>query len=348
MRKLILLILLASANGPAAAQSRPQTSSPSFACTAGGSVVERIICADPKLAAEDRLMVRLYSFARISAFGRGESNQPAAQREWLKSRDEACATSHDPQKCLSSSYAERNERLALAVLFSRPEVALPELRRLDPEAAPMFEAIFLYSSSPKLGDAERRRVIALLERYATTPGGWGEPGAAVTSDAAFAEFIGVRSAGMTGENYGRAFPCAAMIRKPKLIEATEPRFGSTMDNFVIQSDCPDTLPPLPKFSALVEKRIAGMSDCGGGSIRFAYYRSFWNAALAARLATKAQLRAGRTKAIARRRNVTNAAVTAAISELSAYYQRYGRADTRQAPRLARKMIYEMLEQAWQC
>jgi hypothetical protein len=345
MRKFLCLIVVACTSGfVGAPRGQAGTASPSFACAASRSSAERIICASPKLAGEARLMARLFAFAQVSAFGSGPSSQVAAQREWLKSRD-ACAARYE---CLASSYAMRNEQLALTVLFSHPEIALPELHRLDPEGAPMFEAIYLYANARHLTEADRRRVIELLQPYADTPGGWGEPSNAVKSDTAFAEFIGVRSAGMAGDRDGRAFPCAAAIRKPKLVDATGPRFGSNMDNFVIQSDCPATLPPLPRFSALVDKRMTGMSDCGGGSIRYAYYSELRNAALTARLATAAQLHNKPAKPFPHRRNVSNADTSAAVEDLSAYYIRYGRANARQARPLARQMIYNMLEQAWQC
>ena len=126
------------------------------------------------------------------------------------------------------------------------------------------------------------------------------------------------------------------------------RFGSTMDSHVIRSDCEDVLPPLPKFTTLVARRGAGMSDCGGGTIRFAYYGAFANAAVGARVATGAQLRKKAGKPFPRRRNVTNAHIAAALDELAAYYVRYGRATPTRARPLARQMIYDLLEQAWQC
>jgi uncharacterized protein len=335
----------------ATSQSRADVASPSFACTRSGTAVERVVCSDPKLAAEDRLMARLYELTKVSAFARGPSNQPTAQHEWLKLRDEGCAEAGDVGQCLTASYAERNEQLTLAVLFTHPDVALPKLRRLDPAAAPLFKAIYLYARSSILSAEDRQRVAGLLEPYVAKDGeGWGElpPAEAVKSDHDFAEFVGIRSAYLRDGVSGRAFPCAAMVRKPDLIDATSPRFGSSMDNSVIVSDCADTLPSLPKFRSLVEKRMLGMTDCGGGTIRFAYYRSFSSAVLAARLATGGQLHGGRVKPFPPRRKVTNADITAALAELSAYYLRYGRASAAQAPRLARQMIYEMLDEAWQC
>lgn len=351
MRKLLCLCLVTMAAGLSTSEPRAETATPSFACSANATSVERAICADPKLASEERLMARLYELAKVSAFGRGPSNQQSVQREWLRGRNEGCAPSPANllAECLGSYYAERNRRLASALIFSHPDVALPELARLDPDGAPMFEAIYLYARASRISVADRRRIVDLLERYKDTPGGWGEPADAVKSDSSFAEYIGVRSAGIPGERHGdRKFPCAAVVRKPLLIEATAPRFGSTMDNFVIRSDCEDTLPPLPKFSILVEKRGAGMTDCGGGTIRFAYYSGFRNASLAARLATGSQFRNARAKPFPRRRNVTSADTSAAVEELAAYYARYGRASPGQARPLARQMIYELLDEAWQC
>src|SRR5207244_2926155 len=159
-----------------------------------------------------------------NAFGKGPSNEPAAQREWLKSRERGCADSTDPQQCLSSIYAERNEELALAVLFTHPDIALPELQRLNPEAAPLFEAIYVYARSAKVSDRDRKGVAALLEPYASKAGdgeSWGEssPAEATKNDDAFAEFVGIRSAYLRHDVGGRAFPCAAAVRKPDLVDA---------------------------------------------------------------------------------------------------------------------------------
>lgn len=353
MGRLAFLFLFAvAASFAAAAGLCAEASSPSFACTPGGTEIERIICSDPRLAAEDRLMARLYVLAQVSAFGKGPSNELAVQRQWLKERDICLHADLPPAKCLTRPYARRNEQLALAILFAHPEIALPELRRLDPEAAGMFEAIYLYARTPRLSEGDRRQVAALLRPYVAgkDESAWGEPSPddAAKNDSAFAEFVGIRSVYIGGDDDGRAFPCAAVVRKPKLIDATGPRFGSNMDNFVIQSDCRDTLPPLPRFTALVEKRESGMTDCGGGSIRFAYYRSFSNDVLAALLATSAQLRNKPAKPFPLRRNVSNADVDAAVGELAAYYVRYDRAAPAKARPLARQMIYQMLDEAWQC
>lgn len=359
MRTVIYLFFLTLIAGFAARGCRVHPAP--LACAAAESSLERTICADPKLAAEDRLMTKLYTFARVSALGRGPSNELHVQREWLGDRDKCAAPPvgaadhpvESVRNCLAESYAKRNEQLALAVLFSQPDLALPELRRLDPQAAGLFEAVYLYARSPKLSDRDRSRVVALLEPYAAKTGdagSWGEaaPANAAMSDDAFAEFVGIRSAYLLDDVPGRAFPCGALIRKPGLIDATGPHFGSSMDNLVIRSDCEDTLPPLPRFTSLVEKRGAGMTDCGGGTIRFAYYRAFSNDVDAARLATSAELHKKPVKSFPHRRKVMSADITAAVDDLAAYYVRYGRADKRQARPLARQMIYQMLDEAWQC
>jgi hypothetical protein len=50
----------------------------------------------------------------------------------------------------------------------------------------------------------------------------------------------------------------------------------------------------------------------------------------------------------RRKNVTAVDTSAALQELIAYYVRFGRAITAQARPLAHLMIYNVLEEAWQC
>jgi hypothetical protein len=330
-----------------------QTPAPSFGCHGNASPAEGAICSDPKLAAEDRFMARLYALSQVSAFGSGRSNEFAAQREWLRSRDYACRNA-DPT-CLVGMYQDRNERLAIAVLFSHPEVALPEIRRVDPDAAGLLQAIYLYARSGKLSEADRQRIARLLEPFAGPPGGVGsfDPVLAVKSDSAFAEFIGTRSAFLAGNSarqYAPVFPCAAMVRKPKLVGATAPRFGSTMDSFIIYSDCEDTLPPLPKLSALVGRGMTGMHDaeCGGGTIRFGDYRAFANDAVAAQLATGSQLRNQRSKPFPHPRSVNSADISAAVNELTAYYVHYGRAGRSQARPLAQQMIFTMLNEAMEC
>src|SRR4051794_12611533 len=242
MRALFLSIvaaLVAALAVPAAAAPQPDRVGPSFDCAAAKDTIDQTICGDSGLAEADRLMARLYSATKVSAFGRGPSNQLVRQREWLKERAKSCGAADikpfkSQAECLNGYYTDRNHALAVAALFSEPELALATLKRLDPEAAPLYEAITLYANarSPpsyllqpyfdKFQTDEARsygRDILADDRIRS-------PAHELASEQKFAEFLKITSAYLRDDPIPRPFPCAAIVRRPGLLAATGPVFGS--------------------------------------------------------------------------------------------------------------------------
>lgn len=161
--------LLMACAAPAAAQS----AGPSFDCARATTAVERAICGDPALVEADWTMGKLFAATRISAFGAGSSNMLPSQIAWLKQRKGCAAFDRTAYKsreeCLLGWYESRNEALAIAALFAEPELALATLRKLDPELAPLYEAVLVYASHPESANwagaapaGERRHLLDLL------------------------------------------------------------------------------------------------------------------------------------------------------------------------------------------
>lgn len=354
----------------AAAAAALQAPRPSFDCSAAATPVEIDICREPKLAAADSLMGRLFGEARVSAFGEGPSGELAVQRRWLGSRSAACRKPEREERveCLLRLYKARNRDLAVAALFRQPSIALPALYELDPEGAPLVEAIYLYSGEGARADwkskaraARRARIVGLLaplvRRLASDEASYGREilasdgirtaGDALASDESFNAFIRVSSAYVEGEPVPRTFPCAAILRNPALIEASGSVFGSTLDAFILEPDCDETLPPTPGFDALVGRLVAGWPNCEG-TIRFAGYRGFSQEVLNARLATGPAAASLKPSPLPRRKGVSQADVKAAIADLAGYYRRYRRASPAEAPSLAAERVTAVMSAAQQC
>jgi uncharacterized protein len=357
---------------PLAAQNGNQ---PSFDCTTARHPVERIICNDAELADADARMAKLYAAAATSAFGKGKSNQLAAQREWIASRN-ACEWSaagyskseiptDDRVDCLKRSYQERSNELAVAILFYDSELALDSLRQNEPKMAPLYEALVRYmmkaegAMAPETGpqimallspyfadlanDPDRSFAHAVLQDIATSADD------SIESDHKFAASLSILSlyVGSGGSRAGGIFPCAALVQRPDMISAIQPFFGSTLDNFLMGDDCEQTLPAQPRFHALrtALNSFWDEDDCGGGTIRFAVYRSF------AAQVTSAQIGhpVGDTKAQSlTRKGLKPQLVSAALAELVDQYQRYRGLTKAEADRRARVWLGAMISSAGKC
>lgn len=367
--------------GPARAQPASVSSrAPSFSCAAARTQVERAICARSELAALDRTMADLFAVSKTSAFGTGPSNQLPAQRAALR-EIRACEKPDGAQpreKCIATAYARRNAELAVAVLVARPDVALPVLRQLDPGVAPILEAVALWAAEPVDADwaapqraAAREKIATRLQPYMkalqtdesqsfgrsilTDPG---PEGIAVhglddlfVSDRHFAAFLNVLgpylpelAADSLLSNDRRTLPCAAIVRHPALLQATGSVFGSTMDNFVFDADCEQTLPPAPALDRLAGKLRARWPECDG-TIRFAAYRDFETALQLARLG---QSEHARDRSDDRREGVMAADLDAARSELDGYYRNYLGKSAIAAQTMARDAISSVLSSAHEC
>jgi uncharacterized protein len=355
---------------PATASAQPSFAQPSFDCAKATQLIEKTICADPNLAEADKRMGQLYTLAQTSAFGKGSSNQLSAQRGWVTGRDtctKLADSSYTIPDCLMAAYRERNSELAVAVLLDHPAIALASLQKDVPQLAPFYEALQLYMTKAEGAawstDAKTRdKIVTLLRPYfaelAADPnkdyGNSVLTGMAksaedsVTSDAKLAAALSIMSIyiDVDSDRTATYFPCSALIRRPEMVSAIEPYFGSTLDNFLMNDDCENTLPPQPQ---LAELRRALNSywkdDCGGGTIRFAVYRSF------AAQVTSAQIGQpiGDTKAQPlSRKGLKPKLVTAALAELADQYQRYRGLSKTEAEQRAKIWLGALISDAGKC
>jgi hypothetical protein len=335
---------------------------PSFDCSKATAAIEKAICDDPALAEADHRMAQMYALAQTSAFGKGKSSQLSAQREWMKSRNDCSTPASDNGKtveCLAGMYRDRNAALAVALLLDNPDIALPSLRKDVPQLASLYEALQLYmTSDPK----KRDRAVALLSPYfakmAADPeknfgysvltGIAASAEEAVTSDYKLGATLSIMSIYIDeeGDRAESRFPCAALVRRPEMMSAIKPYFGSTLDNFLMSSNCDDTLPAQPRLIAL-RNALNGYwkDDCGGGTIRFAVYRGFAAQVIAAQIG---QPVGDSRVAPLQRKGLKPQLVTAAFAELSDQYQRYRGMDKAEAEQRARAWLGVLIQDAGKC
>lgn len=353
---IVLLLALAAAT-PAAAQTGP-----SFDCTKASTEIERAICGDPALAEADRTLAALFASLRTSAFGSGPSNISAGQRAWLNQRDTCLPLERRAyaslNECLLAYYDDRNLELAESAMFAAPELARATVRRLDPDAAPLLEALVFYVDNP----GERGPVIALLaapfealqtddrQSYGHSilaDGGIADLDDALEWDGNFARTLKMLAVYAQVERFPMTIPCAALVRNPGLIEAVEPAFGSTLDNFIPVSDCNTALPPLPKLEALDEAIWAHWPECEG-TIRYLFYRSYGTAVDRARLGVSGE--GGNTAKYLDLRvaGVTPRLIADAVAELGRHYRQWRGMDAPDADRSARSAVGAMLDLAHAC
>lgn len=327
-----LAAALAWPAGAGAADLHPGAA-PSFSC-AHAAGVEAAICADPQLSALDRRLATLYARAKPGVLGAG-SNQLAVQRDWLHSRDQACAGgawktggSASLAACVAAAYRTRIEALAIATLFDDPASSVSELRAVDPKAAPVYEALWTYAATASDGDRARKVEALLSPLYASmdddertafqTSGGLASSAhAAAASDHGFARFFDVSSMFGSAE---LTWPCAALLRRAGLLQGLGSFWGGAVDARVPDSDCEAVLPPLPRVSALADAALAVQPPCEG-TIRFSTGRDFAMLRDAVRL-HRADLwkgAAGKPGPAARAWLATRAASSAAAAELADYY-----------------------------
>ena len=98
-----LLCLWAAAHGAAAAAPR----GPAFDCAAPGlGSIEKLVCADPALAALDRSLAAAYRQARKKAVNEHPPVLRATQRGWVRGRND-CWKAEDRRACAEQSYRLR-------------------------------------------------------------------------------------------------------------------------------------------------------------------------------------------------------------------------------------------------
>jgi uncharacterized protein len=254
----------------------PAAPGPGIDCGRAQGVVETTICGDSDLIAADRTTAQLFAAVRIDALGVGPSAEPDAQRKWLAERDQACATkaSSEIKACLRQEFDSRLSLLAVAALIRAPEPALAELRRQDPDHAPLFEAMWRMATMPA-GAARTDAVAALIgpafAKVRTAGKQTDDPdhgGGAITVSM-LGSMRTARDAASTVKNFDLFFDltgivdtigpayitCEAIVRQPELIDAVGVSFGSQRQDGLGVTDCDDELPPPPHFAALAAAAI---------------------------------------------------------------------------------------------
>lgn len=321
--------------GSRAQTPAPTQSAPSFSCSSPGRI-EAAICADPELAESDLTMAQLYAAAQTDVFGAEPNGQRDLQRRWLKERDKFCGkdTGSWLNSCLDGVYQMRLMDLAVASLFSSPDAAFAEINDQAPQLTPVYRAIYRYATIDD--PSERARVVGdliepIFKAYKADAGqvdlleGVSSASAAAASDEAFASFLDAAVL-VTDAPAGQriVLPCAAFVRRPGLIDALSPRYGSTMDNFLPDSDCEAMTSPLPETDRLDQLAEKAQPYCSG-TIRFFMWRE--------RAMTLVEARLHRLEAIPRGgehvapageqqfRHAESRQVEAAANELAAYYAR---------------------------
>ncbi len=310
---------------------------PSFSCSKP-SRVEAAICADPSLAARDRVMAMLFDAAKVSALGIGPSNELAVQRAWLKRRGTLCG-GESLSKCISDDYDDRLFDLAIADMFSPQEAALRELKRQNEKAAAFYQTLADYVTLPtgstrvaKL-TADIKPIFDELSRSAPGSGAGSiaaTPEEVISNDKSFSDFIAAASSeSILNRVAPLALPCGALVRRPGLLAALGSRYGGAVDGMLPVTDCADTMPPTPALTELVSAAAPDPADCTG-TIRVSTGKEFDKLVQAVRLHIpalwhlpgKAQMTNQKDSEAAQLKKSINKQWISAVNELAAYYVEY--------------------------
>jgi uncharacterized protein len=94
-------------------------------CAGSGSEAEKLVCADPSLAALDKEVARVFALAQADSYLTPESAAElnTLQQDWVKGRND-CLQAEDKQQCLVDSYARRIHQL---------RQGSPNARKPDPQ-----------------------------------------------------------------------------------------------------------------------------------------------------------------------------------------------------------------------
>ena len=357
-----LAFLLMFVAAPQVKAQAPQ--GPSFSC-AGATDVDAVVCKDARLSLDDRRLTALYAAARPAVIGAAESQQQTWQRKWLKDTHTQCAATawakHAAYKtqrdCIADAYESRLSELATAALFSDHADAMAVIRDSTPADAPIYEAIYQYVT---VDDARARaaKVVPLIAPvYAgldadhktafTDNGGPANAADAVASDAAFGTFVNVTVSEL---EHSVMWPCAAFVKRPGLLDALGPMYGSTRDNFLPQTDCDEmTAPQIAPFNDFMMTTLQNAPDCGG-TIRFAGGREFYRmrtAALLHRPEQWAKFKAadgGKPESAFNKKHAAD--IARAQTTLATYYVQVLHLDTATANRDAGRITGILINQAY--
>ena len=329
---------------------------PSFSC-ASPSKIEALICADPELAARDRAMALLYAEVRTNVLDTGPSQQQAEQIKWLKYRDSGECNMGTLGECLTRTYDHRLEELAVSALFRKPTEALVELTRVNPNGAPLYEAMYRYATIDDVG--QRTEVVEKLITPAfdklNNGSSWTNilfkdaPDArtAASADKSFSLFLNVAAS----NGFTLTLPCAAIVQRPGLMAALGALYGSSLDGRLISTDCSTMLPELPNVTRLAKDASQAQPFCQG-TIRFTISRYNAQLRVAVRLHRTEFWEAGNRRDSSHNENEApfriqhRSSIEAAQAELAAYYTRVFKVPTDIANADAREAINAVVVRAF--
>ncbi|MFC0167331.1 lysozyme inhibitor LprI family protein [Pseudoduganella danionis] len=91
---------------------QPPSTGPAFDCTMAQSKIEKTICADTGLAAQDLAVSELYHSIRLGSGTTGVQEElRSLQRKWLQQRDRECLNVDNLVDCLKDQYTAQYKRL---------------------------------------------------------------------------------------------------------------------------------------------------------------------------------------------------------------------------------------------
>lgn len=106
-------IKLDSRKFSALAKFQPPSTGPAFDCNLAASEIEKTICADETLSAQDLALSELYNRIRLgSGTTIAQGQLRTLQRDWLKDRDRECAYASSVAACLKDQYTAQYNRLS--------------------------------------------------------------------------------------------------------------------------------------------------------------------------------------------------------------------------------------------
>jgi uncharacterized protein len=334
----------------APALAAPPAVQASFDCTHAAGAIETAICAHPDIAARDLTVAQLFALVRTDALGTGPSDELTRQRQWIGQRDKDCAKAADVAACLRLDYDGRLEELAAAALIRAPQPALAELKRQKPDAAPLYQAIYLMATSadtPSRAQSVEALIAPAFAKLAADQADMldtiktaHDAAASIKNFDTFIDLVAVE------DGLAVTMPCEAIVKQPGLINALDSQFGSTMDGQLGASDCDVMLPPpaaFASFAAAALDKATSDPDCTG-SIRYAGMRSYTEFLITAQLDRQAggKRNAETVRETAAYERAHASATAAAIADLAAYYtQRFHTPDAAAAARKAVDQVTDM-------
>jgi uncharacterized protein len=341
-------------------------------CSKATNYMDKIVCTNPNIKAQDATMAELYAVARVNIFGKGPSGEIARQKKWLYDWKDCSALAEDKRAdCVIGRYKTRNLELAFSAMPKAPRPALKVLRDQKIETAPVYEALTIFASEPDSADwfspalrEKQTKIIELIspvikdiqkegdadhpnKHFATelfNDASISKPSDVLKSSHDFAGFL--RSATFESET---PLPCGYVVTHQALLDSTNANFGASPDNSIINSDCSLTAPAAPKLQTLIKKIWDNWPNCDG-TIRFGAYRNF-NVSADKVLSPSARAIEDYKPAKVEEQNlvgVNRKTIRATELEMTDYYVKYLGATQTKAALFAKGKIADLLSAAHQC